>query len=242
MSFGHLFTKTNKVISEHKLFFFHHAGGNVAHFLSLFNSLDISIEFHIINLPGRGMESKGNSYTDFNTLMQDIQTALVFKPNDKIYLLGHSMGSLFVYALVKYIEKELPGQLVSFGISGLKAPGLRFRKNKISHLPESEFLKSIELVQAIPEVVKKQPAVLSSIVETLRNDFKIIESFPASDDYFSNRSLGYLFGGHKDTLVSEDDLAEWFEKLNFHQGPTLFPGDHFFIFNHLKTLIQTLRK
>ena len=122
MSYGHLFTKTNTVISNYKLFFFHHAGGSVAQYLPLFNSLNIPIEFYIMNLPGRSLESKVNSYTDFTKVMLDIRSALIFKPNDKIYLLGHSMGSLFVYDLVKYIETTQPGCLVSFGISALKSP------------------------------------------------------------------------------------------------------------------------
>jgi surfactin synthase thioesterase subunit len=240
MAFGSLFVKVNGVVSNSKLFFFHHAGGSSAQYLPIFRQIEMSAEVYLLNLPGRSLESKDKAYSDFSILMKDIQQALVFSPNDQVFLLGHSMGALIVYELVRHFETHDPGRLVSFGISSLKPPSLRFRTNKVSHLEDSEFIKAVEEIQPLPAPLKKQKEVLNLVLQTLRNDFKIIESFPAVELHFSNASSGFLFGGSMDSFVSEDDLAEWFERLQFLQGPELFSGDHFYIFQHLRSLLQLL--
>lgn len=239
MTVNSLFIKISKSASKQKLFFFPHAGGSASQFVSIFNSLNIPCELYILNLPGRSLESKPNFYTEFATLMNDIYREMKFEEGEKVYLLGHSMGSLLVYDLVKYLETSQPGRLIAFGISAIRAPNLRFRKSKMTHLSDPDFLNAIEVFQPLPEVIKRNKVALELTVRTLKSDFKIIESFPPSGTYFANKAAGYLFGGTDDKSVTEDELAEWFEKLNIDGGPILFPGDHFYIFKNMDAIIKT---
>lgn len=237
-----LFIKLNKIESNKKLFIFPHAGGSVLQYTPLLATIASAHEVYVLNLPGRSFDSKEKSYTDFQTLMDAIYKELGFlKSTDEAFLLGHSLGGLIVYDLVRYFETNHKGVLRAFAISSVRAPSLRSRAHKISHLPDSEFQIEIEKIQALPDTVKNQKQALSSVIETLRNDFKLAESFPSTKmNLFDNRARGYLFGADHDSIVSEDALSEWIEKLNFQSEPQIFPGDHFYIFKALPQIVSLL--
>lgn len=237
-----LFLKANTVVSDNKMFFFHHAGGSATQYLSFFQKINAPVEVYILNLPGRSFESKSHAYIDFSILMRNVRSEIVSVNAHKIYLLGHSMGALMVYDLVGYLETICESNLLTFGISALKAPGLRFRKKKISHLSDLEFLREVESFQPFPENIKNHKEALALILETLKNDFKIIESFQSSGKFIDNKSRGFLFGGQSDSIVKEKDLLEWYEKLNFAEAPIVYPGGHFFIFQHLQQMVNLLFK
>jgi surfactin synthase thioesterase subunit len=235
-----LFIKLNQENKDKNIFVFPHAGANPATYVAEFRKLKGDFCVHVLSLPGRTFQNKDNALINFNQTFELIWNYVQQFAGNKNILFGHSMGALFVYELVKKIELEAKINIHSFGLSALKIPDLRFRKSKISELNDADFKKYLVKNDMLPEALIKEPLLLNDSIQTIRNDFKIIDSYGGNINLFKNKTKGYILGGEKDLLATPDDLYQWHELLDNIESPVIFNGDHFYLFNNLGLIMSKL--
>lgn len=235
-----LFIKCLNSAKERSLFIFPHAGASPASYVATLKKIDIDVNVYVLSLPGRLFQTKDDAITDFNVAMSLINEFIEAHRCEETYLLGHSMGSLFTYEVVKSFCLQQINSLRAFAISALKVPDHRFKSQKISFFEDSDFKKHIEKYHFIPDEIKNNPVYYSEAITTLKNDFKIIDSYQQPLQFVNTAAKAYIFGFEQDVIASSEDLIKWTEYFKNVEGPMLFPGGHFQIQDSLAAMIKIL--
>lgn len=235
-----LFIQCHHGDSNKTLIILPHAGANPSTYLAVLRRIPLNLNSYILSLPGRTFTSHEEVYTDFKKLFTDILNWLASFKGQEIFLLGHSMGALFVYELVKHLEGNNSYNIKAFALSAIKVPDHRFRSVKLSGLPSEEFQKHIEKYHQPPEMIQSQKVIYEAYLRTLKNDFSLIDSYDGQIQFYKNKAKAYILGGTEDSLATEEDLMRWTEILENTEGPLLYQGSHFYIFKHFKDILQQL--
>lgn len=235
-----IFIKCANSSEKKNLFVFPHAGASPASYISAIKKLQLDLNVFVLNLPGRLFQTKEKALVQFDSVKQVIIHFLQHYEDQQNYFFGHSMGSLFVYELIKhYHDRRLSSQW-KFGICALRPPDHRFKSFKISELSEESFAAHVEKNHFIPEEVKNNPNYYLDFISTLKNDFKIIDSYSGSLNYIDTESIISIFGFEEDNVAPPEELLLWTQIFKKTQGPDIFPGDHFQIFSHLEKILSLL--
>lgn len=235
-----IFIKCISSETDRNLFIFPHAGANPASYIAILKNLKLDLNVYILSLPARLFQDKKNALTDFGITLSMINEFMLSFQSSEIYLLGHSMGSLFSYEVAKNLAFNNKTSLKAFGISALKVPDHRFKSFKISEFDDQNFKNYIEKFHFIPDDIKNNSSYYIDAISTLKNDFKIIDSYRNKLEFLNLEAKAFIFGFENDNVASIEDLIKWTEYFSKVQGPIVFPGGHFQIFDSLGAIIQRL--
>lgn len=239
-----LFVKCLTFSNDKHLFIFPHAGATPASYIGTIKRMNIECNVYVLSLPGRLFQDKAKAFVDFHQTLAAIKVSIESHINGvaapEIYFFGHSMGSLFSYELAKYFSLHKAQSLKTFAISSLRLPDHRFRAKKISLLDDKEFINYIETFHFIPDEIKNQPSFYADVIKTLKNDFKIIDSYKEPLRFFNSKSKAFIFGFDQDSIAPAENLIRWSEYFSESQGPILFSGGHFDILKYLDVMLKKI--
>lgn len=211
-----------------RLFCFHYAGGSAASFRPWLERVSPDIELHFIELPGHGTRLLETPFNTLNSLLVDLQAALLPKLTQPFAFFGHSMGALVSFELARLLRQEHGLAPVELFVSGECAPQMLELDSPIHHLPDAQFLDEIRRYNGTPEAVLNNAELMNLILPTLRADFTLIETYryvPSAPFQFPITA----WGGTDDWKVPRDRLIAWKEQTVKSFKVEIFPGDHFFI-------------
>lgn len=133
--------------AEFKIICFHDAGGSASLFDGWENLLDHDkVEFIAVEMPGRGRRLEEAPFTDVKPFINDIIPALKPLLNKPYAFLGHSMGGLLAFEIIREFRRinfALPEKLFISSTSGLDA----YDKSQVDPTLSNE-----ELVQLYPHL------------------------------------------------------------------------------------------
>lgn len=216
-----------------KLFCFPYAGGSAAFYSKWNDQLHHSIDLQPVELAGRGKRVYEPLYRDLGETIDDVFH--IIKDQVKVYryaFFGHSLGALIAYELaMKMKELNLPAPEHIF-FSGRGAPHIpRSEDRKIYHqLPDDEFRESIMELGGTPKEFFDYPELLEILLPTLKNDFKISETYSYNhyEDLIPMAHDITVFLG-KDESVTAEQMAGWQQHTQSLCSIYYFEGGHFFI-------------
>jgi medium-chain acyl-[acyl-carrier-protein] hydrolase len=233
-----IFIKCLNSSSNRSLFIFPHAGANPASYGAALKKSNLDMNVYVLSLPGRLFQEKKNVFISFSFVFEKLLFFFKKIKDQQVYLLGHSMGCLFTYELAKHFQKNDSSSLAAFGLSAIKVPDHRFRSQKISQYDDFKFITHVEKYHFIPEGVKANPVFYSDLLETLKNDFKIIDSYQQPLSFLNNSAKAFIFGFENDPISPPDDLLKWTEYFSKYEGPIILPGDHFHFLESLPLIFD----
>lgn len=221
------------------------AGGNRYSFKKLEKYVPSPIQWVTIELPGRGARFNEPILEDITTMVKDLFEQIKPHIEQETYMIyGHSMGTLLGYELTKMlIQKQckLPECLF---FSGRGAPKTAKFKGK-SSLPKEEFWKEVEEMGGLPKELLAHEELLELNYPILKGDFKAIEDYkyqPMTSLFpmplhvcMGEDELGT--GADKVTIVS---VKAWNEETEFPQKIQCMRGDHFFILQNPKEVVDRI--
>lgn len=196
-----------------------------------------------VELSGRGWRISEPFYSEMEELTADLLTQLRPLIEQQPYaFFGHSMGGLIVYTLTKAIKDAglpMPHHLF---VSGIGAPHvLRPDKVKYHTLSTPDFIKAVvELGETPPDLFENEE-LLDFFLPLLRSDFKIAETEIQQADILSLDVPLSIFTGDQDDLTSEQ-ISGWKYYTNKSFEIETFSGGHFFINDHVQSLLQFIAK
>lgn len=211
-----------------RLFCFHYAGGSASSFRPWLTKVSPEIELHFIELPGHGMRLLETPFKNLNSLLPNLQKALLPKLKQPFAFLGHSMGALVSFELARSLRQDYGVEPVELWVSGQSAPQLLELDPPIHNLPDSQFLDEIRRYNGTPEAVLENAELMSLLLPTLRADFTLIETYR----YTALPPFQFpitALGGTQDWKAPIDRLSAWKEQTTNTFTIKMFPGDHFFI-------------
>ncbi|SDL14427.1 Thioesterase domain-containing protein [Streptomyces indicus] len=139
------------------------------------------------------------------------------------------MGALIAYELVRRMETEHHGP-VWFGASGMLAPdaGRPTSAHVLQH-PSGTFIPPASV-----------SAVLARrMLEILKADLRLVDNYQYAPGPLLRTALS-VFGGTADSLAPAPQLDRWSEHAVHGAARHLWPGGHFFLFDHAASVSARL--
>ncbi|QNU66696.1 thioesterase [Ruminiclostridium herbifermentans] len=226
-----------------KLFCLPYAGGSSLVYKKWENYLDNSIKLNMLELAGRGSRSKEPYYNSMEEAVEDIFSIVKANTDDNEYaIFGHSMGTILAYKLAAKIKDSNMKQPLHLFISGRYPPNIKKEERNIYLLPEEEFIQEVKSRGGLPEKLFRYEALLQKAIETLRADFKILETGgyqPIIKKVDCNISV---LSGKEDSLSEEFDISMWREYTEKECSFYVFEGGHFYIHNNAEGIVNIINK
>ncbi|WP_342562488.1 thioesterase domain-containing protein [Paenibacillus sp. FSL R7-0345] len=226
-------------MSRVTLFCLPHAGGSATIYNKWQKYLDNSIALYRVELSGRGKRFNQNLYNSMEEAIEDIYYQIKPLLISPFSFFGHSMGSLLAYELCCKIKQQDGLDPVQLFVAGGKAPQCRGSERKLHLLPDDQFKRELKKLGGTPEEILGNNELYNFFSPVLKADYKIIEEYEYP---LRNNRLNCgitVLNGTEDNIKAEELMA-WNQLTNGKCNIIYFKGGHFFINNHLNSIVQLI--
>lgn len=225
----------NRIDSEKCMICIPFAGSGASLFAGWQRVMGNEIEVLPIQLPGREERIAEKPLTSIDDVVNSIIQAVVPVINGrKFVVFGHSMGGLIAYALTAKLEKEydLSPELCVISASSIN---ICTKKQRVSEMNDDELIQELSSYGGMDEQLLSLPDYLKMYLNIIRNDYKLIEDFGASEKVKVHSPLR-LYYGTEDNLFDKEDMKSWYGLTSSVVTERVFEGDHFFIKKHVEDI------
>ena len=215
---------------------FPHAGGSASTFRSWAGQLHPNIELFAVQYPGREERIQETFACQPQRLIDDILQALVLIQDKPCIYLGHSLGGRLALAVA--LQSSLPpAQLI---VSGCTTP-YTARHHHLLRLTRSTMVEALRESGAIHSAIYSNADLLDFYLPLIRADLHLANQLVFPMETRCSSPVLFLHG-EDDRWVDQQDARDW-ERLacgRFQQQN--FPGDHMFIYQHRKSVIDAIQR
>ncbi|MFD5098040.1 thioesterase II family protein [Streptomyces albidochromogenes] len=205
-----------------------HAGGNAHAYAEWRAHLPQDVRLLIGQYPGRGARFAEDLPLTIADLADPVAAALPADLGEDLVVLGHSMGSLVAFEVVRLLTAagRAPRSLVA---SACRAP---FLENPSAVYPER--LDDDQLVAAIKERggtddgILDEPELREIIIPSIRADFAIDDVYRCPVEEARVDCPVTVIGGDADPVVPAAALDRWAEITEADFAAHVLPGGHFY--------------
>jgi medium-chain acyl-[acyl-carrier-protein] hydrolase len=212
-----------------RLFCFPPAGGSAYQYMRWERELPGSIEVFPVQLPGRGGRLNEPPFRRLMPLAQTLARDLVPFLDRPYALFGHSMGALIAFELARHLERSIDNGPALLIVSGRRGPEWPRSKPPTYDLPDEEFKAELRRMNGTPEDVLNNPQLMELMTPMLRADFELVQTY-VFEGPCALRCPIRGYGGLGDSAVTTESLQAWRQYTASSFSMSLFPGDHFFVF------------
>ncbi|MEW1908775.1 alpha/beta fold hydrolase [Kitasatospora sp. NPDC085895] len=210
-----------------------HAGAGAGAFRTLVRDLRPAVNLQPVQLPGRENLVALPLVDNARQLVDWLGPRLLPRLDRPFVLAGHSMGSLIAAELTAWLERNggpAPELLVVSAYAG------DFRHNRMAarDRTDQELAEVLtELGGTAPEVLQNEE-MLSFILETIRNDLRLVRGYRPAYDTVNVPILA--LGGTDDPDADEEALTTWRGRTTAGSRVEMLPGGHFAVFENPGTV------
>lgn len=223
-----------------RLFCFPYAGGSASVFREWIDSFPQEIDICPIQYPGREKRIFEAPFTSMEALTEELANVLLPELDMPFAFFGHSLGALISFELTRRLQRQGISPVHLF-VSSYRSPEIEKRKAPMHLLPDTEFVERLREYNGTPDAVLENSELMKILLPTLRGDFAIHETYVYASGVPLTCPIS-AFGGIKDLEVKSSDLKLWKEQTGENFKLKMFQGDHFYIHNNNKSLINTIVK
>lgn len=222
-----------------RLLCFPYAGGGALAYRHWAASMPETIEVLPVQLPGRERRLREPPYTRLDPLVEAATAGLLPYLDRPFAIFGHSMGALIGLEIARKLRREHQLEPVHLLVSARRAPQLPPDHTGDYKLPHDELIERLREMNGTPAEVLEHPELMELMLPLLRADFELNETYEPTEHPPLECPVT-AFGGLEDTEVPKETLEAW---SDVSAGPfklRMFPGDHFYLNQHQKVLIQAI--
>jgi medium-chain acyl-[acyl-carrier-protein] hydrolase len=223
-----------------RLFCLPHAGGSASLFRTWQKEMGQDVEVCPVQLPGRENRLREPPLRELPRMLDLLVDIVARHPDKPFALFGHSMGALLAYELTRALrERKLPGPVHLF-VASYRAPQTLASAPATPATHDIDVAEARRLGAALSLSGEMAEEMLSLMRGTLLADTALCESYrfqpgpPLSCPLSAFRGI--------DDYVPEDATEAWRELSTGRFATQTFLGDHFFLRNTPRGLIQNLRR
>jgi len=215
-----------------RLYCFPYAGGGGWTFTSWTRDLPGDVrdqtELWAITVPGRERGASERRFGSIGELAKAVCAEIGPGPQWPCAFFGHSMGALLGFEVARRLEASLAGGPVHLIVSGYPAPQLPDRIPAVHNKPDAAILRRLRQLGGTPDAVLDDPELRDLMLEMLRADLELCETYKYHDQEPLGCSMT-AFGGNDDPHVRADELSHWREQTSSAFTMRTFPGGHFYL-------------
>lgn len=220
-----------------QLFCLPYAGGSANYYYDFRQFIHQSIEVIPIEYKGHGRRLREEAYHNMSELVNDVCEEIRKRriKNIPYALLGYSLGSLVSYEAAYRFENSTGSRPSHIFLLAKTPPDDKVID--ISHLLDNESLVN-HLLQlgGIPRELHREKELMDLFIPIIKNDLKIYNEYRYDRKSLST-NISVIYSA-EDTAW--DKIYRW---RNFTTGQCSFfrfTGNHFFINNNLKGVVETI--
>ena len=219
---------------------FPYAGGG-AYSFKKWQDYFLDTQIYVAQYPGRENRVNEKPINNFDDMLINLYEEIkqIIDLYDDYYLLGHSLGTKFVYELALKIQsdkKTMPNGMI---ISAGKAPCFK-ELNPIHKLNDKEFIKEMGRFSDKPLEIMKNIEFMKIFLPTLKADFYLAETYLNTKIVAVESPIMGLMGTEDKELTIEE-LVKWgdytYKGFSYH----FIEGGHMFINNNLEKVVEKVR-
>ncbi|MBF0153444.1 MAG: thioesterase [Magnetococcales bacterium] len=224
-----------------ELFCIPFAGGNVYSYQRLAKHVPGHIKVTPLEPPGRGRRSREALLYTIRAMTDDLLAQIQAKAAGAYALYGHSLGAYLGYMAAQRLVAEQATPPRHLFISGSAGPSFPRTKAHIHHLAKNAFLAEVDRYGGLPKEILAHKEMIDYFEPILRADFQAIETNV-------HRPLAPLdipmtvMAGSQDRIVPPDHARLWQKESRRPFTFEVFPGEHFFIFEHWPRIGEIMAK
>jgi surfactin synthase thioesterase subunit len=213
-----------------------HAGGSASAFRPLSLRLPAPVELLAVQYPGRQDRLAEPVVDDLVTLAELVTEALGSWLDQPFVLFGHSMGATVAFEVARRLERMgvVPAGLFVSGRSPLP------RNDEAVHLRDDDgLLREIKALSGTDDKVFAEEELVRMVLPAIRGDYRAVETYryaPGSDVSCPIVALV----GDTDPKVSPAEAAEWAKRTSGGFQLRVFPGGHFYLFDHEPAIAELI--
>jgi surfactin synthase thioesterase subunit len=226
-----------------RLFCFPYAGAAHTAYHAWHHDLLKEVDLALVKLPGRGMRLGEPHAASFGSLTDEISDAIAKSlsgtKSQRFALFGHSMGALLAFETARRLHAKHRIVPESLFVSGCASPSVP-RKQTLTNLSDDAFIEAIAAMNGMPEDICREPELVAFFLPILRADIALCEAYR----YRPSPPLPCpvtIFAGDGDNHVPLCDLDDWAQETSSGCQKFLYPGGHFFLFQHQAAILRILR-
>ncbi|MGC4853361.1 thioesterase II family protein [Micromonospora sp. DT4] len=217
-----------------RVYGFPHAGGEHSAYGKFALELAPEFDFQPVRLPRGGMLPDGRASDDPRALVPALGAALSSELRPPYVLFGHSMGAVLAAELTAWLECRAlagPELLIVSACAGRQAGWVR---------PSELERDDAALTQWVLGLGGTDPALLadmemrSLVLDGLRHDLRLLHAYRPT--YRRLAAPVLALGGVRDPRVRETDLGRWRERTTAAFRLRMFPGGHFYLYEHARAI------
>lgn len=220
-----------------RLFCFPWAGVGASAYFGWSRDLPGDIEVISVQYPGREDRLHEPAARRVSPLVELLLEDIAPHCRPPFAFLGHSMGALIAFELVRRLAGLAAAPPAHLFVSGRQAPQLPEVREPIPDLPDAEFVEELQRrYGGVPEVIARDPEVREFFLPTIRADLELVDTYVHRPGAPLACGIS-VFGGTEDR-VSRAELEAWQVQTTGGFRLHLLPGDHFFITTQTGTVLH----
>lgn len=220
-------------MKDFQLFMLPFGGGNETSYAKFEQYLDPKIRMVNGEAPGKGRRIKEPLLKNLYLIAEEYYRQ--FKPMIKgpYAIYGHSMGAYLAHIITQRIhEDKLPLPAHIFLTSKI-APSRNYNKKR-SIMTNEQFIAHLKELKGMPDAILQNEELLQIFLPMIRTDFDAIDSYKYLKGKPYPVDMTALCGSNEQ--VDDEDITDWQKETSGSFFFQRYPGDHFWIFDHLPEL------
>ncbi|MFG3207629.1 thioesterase II family protein [Streptomyces sp. NPDC048192] len=224
-----------------RLVCFPHAGGSATAFKDLARRLPAHVDVVSVQYPGRQDRFREEPFTDLAALAEAVAEELAreLAADARPYaLFGHSMGSLVAFETARLLARQgLPAPQRLF-FSGRGGPNTG---NDIPYhlFDDDDVLADVGRLGGTDRSMLEDPDMLELVLPALRADYRALGTYRWHAGEPLTAPVTALIGD-SDPIATVQDARTWGEHTTGDFTVRVFPGGHFYLFDHLDEVATAL--
>jgi len=213
------------------------AGASATMYLRWRRHLPVWIKLVPVELPGRGSRIAEDFVETFDEMVSLLCREQANAMQGNYVLLGHSMGALLAYGMIRRLrdlQQPLPLALLA---SGSPAPSCR-EPEQYAGKDEEALIADLRKQGGTPEEVFASPELMRITLDALGADYRICGSFRHNDGEPLAVPL-HVFAGRDDDIPPQH-MQAWAEETRNSFSLDWFDGGHFFIRHQEELVLKAL--
>jgi surfactin synthase thioesterase subunit len=192
-----------------------------------------------VELPGRERRIMEAPFSTVVETAEDLidDVAAAAGEGARTVLFGHSLGAVLAYELVHLLTTR-DVRIERLVVSGSSAPWTQ-RERRATGLPDEEFLARVEEFSGFKHEALEHPEMRELILPVLRADCEMHEDYVPSTDEPVPVPISSIRGS-SDGLVTADQAREWRKATTGEFTYTEFPGDHMYLVDRARELLDMI--
>lgn len=190
--------------------------------------------------PGRETRFRDPLLTSMEELVTSLRAGLAELEGGEALpwvVVGHSLGGLVGFELTRQLESSGALAPRALLISACPPPAAIHQEERYSALPVSALLERLQKLGGLPAELLAQRELLELVLPIVRADFRVYETYQAPANAVLNTPLSILAGA-SDPALHRVRLEDWGTHSRSFGGVDLFPGGHFYLWDHLDQVVH----